>query len=163
MEENVNVKLYFRPEAKIAPKDCLAMRTLTNMLEKGELEVAVGAMGKEYGPEDAEAMSQNIAVAMMLELEKHHQAKGWSWVRGIVKEGPNAGLIHSWLECDGWVVDASDLDALGYRKDRTGILVTPVAKFRKKTGLTVTSTRKEKQVRTWLKKHMPKNVESAAT
>ncbi len=64
-----------------------------------------------------------VAQALMADLLMAHEAAGWSWVTGTQLDGRD----HSWLEFDGWAVDASHWTL---SKTGGGVLVMDADLFR---------------------------------
>lgn len=153
MQEDVEIKMLFRPDSKQKNRSCVPMVVLGDLLKEGKLELAVSVMMAEIKPGEFEGMSQNVAVAFMVDMIKQKKAKGWKWVKGLQKGA--GGFVHSWLECDGWAVDASDSPVTPCKKEKNAILVMDAGLYRKKAGLKVTSGRTGKQVTRWVAKHAP--------
>jgi hypothetical protein len=55
-----------------------------------------------------------IAMALMVDLVMARAAEGWSYVLGTIR-GPAGHIEHSWLEYDGWAVDAANAKCLVVR------------------------------------------------
>jgi hypothetical protein len=78
--------------------DCKPQTMLSGMLERGELPKFSKAWGSTPGGDCHE-----IAEDLCTDLVRSPSRWSWRWITAQTKFGP-----HSWLECDGWAVDASN-------------------------------------------------------
>lgn len=83
-----------------------------------------------------------VAIALMLDLADLHRADGWVWAMGTCTSQKEADFTHSWLQCDGWMLDASNGHAL----------VAPMGDYRGWMHARNVVTRTAQQVLEWLKR-----------
>jgi hypothetical protein len=54
-----------------------------------------------------ESNCHNCCFALMLDLASAGEAKGWEWCEGVFSPSIiHSPQHHSWLECDGWAIEA---------------------------------------------------------
>jgi len=85
-----------------------ALDNLSSMLVQffndGTMKRTLEAMTEEPPIGEPKGNCHNIALAFMVDLIMAKQARGWFWMRG---GNPLIRWEHSWLEYDGFAVDAT--------------------------------------------------------
>jgi hypothetical protein len=95
----------------------------------------------------------NIVLAFMTDLIIARRAQGWFWVRGENPQRTQQGITweHSWLEYNGFAVDASEL--LKERPDKPAISIGEAELYYKAKGIKkIIKRRNAAQTRRWIVK-----------
>lgn len=109
-----------RPQWAVLEGPSSMLDVLAPMLSNGELRHFTEAFGKPS--RDGLGDCHEVALALMTDLVVAGRAAGWKWCEGLVTSDP---YEHSWLEFDGWAIDASNGRAKGGR-----VLIAPRAWYR---------------------------------
>jgi hypothetical protein len=130
-------------------------RDVRQLFEKRMMERTLAAMAEEPLPGEPEGNCHNIALAFMTDLILAKRAQGWSWVQGeSTTRKPRGGTSweHSWIECNGFVVDATQKHI---EKPDTPAVIIGEAEFYYKAReiTTILRRRNAKQTRKWMFKH----------
>lgn len=115
--------------------DCSAADVITEAGSKGLLPLFATEAGKPSP--DGFGNCHEVAAALSTDLVLCGMDGGWRYFLGHVQPGERSSFLHSWLEFDGWVVDAGG----------TVIRVTDAAFFREHLRADVLM---EGPVRDWL-------------
>jgi hypothetical protein len=78
---------------------------LRRLLTEDRLPTWIDAY-RDVAADRTEGNCHDVALALMTDLVVAGQAAGWHWVRARVRN-PSGVFFHSWLEYDGWAVDAA--------------------------------------------------------
>lgn len=85
--------------------DPKAAEILTDLYARGLLKTFMKVY-TEHIPIGSEGNCHDVAFALMANLLMVGKARGWVWATGHVELLSGRGM-HSWLEFDGWAVDAT--------------------------------------------------------
>ena len=105
------IKIYHCPDTTQPGRPCKAKEIIKRLLDAGKLVRTLKAMREKPISGKDQGNSQVVAVTFMSELIAADYFRGWIWTQGYIslsKDDPIKHL-HSWLEYDGWAVDASDI------------------------------------------------------
>ena len=149
-------------ELKIVSKnaDPEPLKVLEKLIKEEKIEITAGKIEeiKQNDLKPNEGDSQSLAIMLFLEIRKNGLSKDWQWVRGINKKESKTLFFHSWLEYKDWAIDPMP----GFKIDNESvlpgsILIMDRAEYKKKTGFTIMSRKKEKQVLRWIEKNNKKH------
>jgi len=105
------IKIYHCPDTTQPGRPCKAKDIIKKMLDTGKLTKTLKAMQEKPISGKDQGNCHVVAVTFMSELISADMFRGWKWSQGYIsltKTDPIKRL-HSWLEYDGWTVDASDI------------------------------------------------------
>lgn len=92
---------------KAPEKPSPAATVLDKLVRDGRLSCFLNAFFK-WPSADGLGNAHEVAMGLMIDLMMARQSDGWVWVRGDLKgRGPCRDYNHSWLEYQGWAVDAA--------------------------------------------------------
>ena len=144
-----NVEFQFLQSPKQKDHLCRPVEMLRELLDAGELSHFLEVMMRDPAPDAVDGDCHEVASALMIDLMVAERAKGWHRVKGYQPEAGGSGSkrSHSWLECDGWAIDASDKRRSLSKHGELPIIVGEAARYRKHFKLKVTKRRDARQMR----------------
>jgi len=121
---------------------CPAQEALANLHSGGKLpNFAARFRGTRS---DGLGNCHDVVLALLEDLLREGEAEGWEWLVGMVHFKNTGDIEHSWLEFDGWALDASD--------SRGGmILFMEDHAYRKQYSARVSVARDAQESATWLR------------
>jgi len=130
-------------------------RDVRQLFENRMMERTLIEMAEEPLPGEPEGNCHNIAMAFMTDLILAKRAQGWSWVQGeSTTRKPLGGKpwLHSWIECNGFVVDVT-LKHIEQPDTPTVIIGEAEFYYKTKEITRILRRRNAKQTRKWMFKH----------
>ena len=79
------------------------------LLNSNQLPCFVEALLKAKKTIELGGDCHTIALALMADLIIARRAHSWNWLQGYEEDSNGKKWDHSWLEYDGWAIDASNL------------------------------------------------------
>lgn len=119
---------------------CSAADEMEALLRTGAALVIVKYFGQRGDGDLGDC--HEIAVALMCDLTVAGRDEGWSWVQGTATLGSEP-VFHSWLEYDGWAVDASN----------GTVLIVPRRLYDCQVDSGTTVRRNGAQTKAWILRH----------
>ena len=132
-------------------------KRVIQLFDSGVMERTLTEMTKPPMLGEPEGNCHAIALAFMTDLIVARQDKGWFWVQGVNPKIRREGKPweHSWLECDGLIVDATLKQK--ENPDRLTVTIGEPEFFYKTKGITkILKRRNATQTRKWIFKHASK-------
>lgn len=153
------IKIYHCPDTTQPGRACKAKDIIKKILDSGKLARTLKAMMEKPISGKDQGNSHVVAVTFMSELIASDYFRGWMWMQGYIslsKENPLKRL-HSWLEYDGWAVDASDISKASDPKSiGKTILVMDTTLYYKALQISkVIRTRNPEETMEWIKTYSP--------
>lgn len=105
------------------------MEIIHDLHDAGNLSNTLWAMGFEPLPGEDPGNCVEVAQGLMTDLIMAQCAQGWNLVKGHREEDR---WEHTWLECDGWAVDASN-SFLPVKVGKFFILIDDAHHYRRET------------------------------
>ena len=151
----MSIQFIVTPDPDNIDRPCKPVKIINELINSNRFKIALEAIFEETPEGEVEGNCHNVAVSIMADLIAADRSKGWFWVKGRKKGGMPCGsdLVHSWLENDGWVIDASNFFKIPFEDNDTKPICFIDAKlYQKQFKLKVTVRRNHKQTLRWLNK-----------
>ncbi len=154
------IKFYILEDPEQPNRPCRPVEIIDSLIDTKPFSVVIEAMTYKPLPGEETGNCHEVATALMSVLIMTRQSKGWVWVKGVKPQGKKDGSDwpHSWLEHDGWAIDASNNHAAIAEAEGGGlpILIYDASYYRKLYKLKVTSQRNSKQTWKWISRRSRK-------
>lgn len=150
----INIKYIVCPDPKKPEHSCRPEKILRNLIKSGAFKMSLDTIMEKTPTGEPEGNCHEIAVTIMVDLIRTGNAKGWAWLEGYKsrESRDESDWEHSWLEYDGWAVDASHAHSKKHKRD-IPILIFDAQFYRKNLKLKITKQRNAKQTKKWIEKH----------
>ena len=136
-----------KPERKCKPKE-----DIKNLLDKDALHHTLEAIYDPPNPGESESNCHNISMGLMTDLMINGLSAGYKLITTR-----NIGWDHSWLECEGWSIDASTiLKDPNKPEGEYWILFGDAFDYRKRLGIRNLHIKRQltdKEFAVWIKKY----------
>jgi len=134
------MKIAICPDPK-RPRECGPAKALAAMLAAGHAPRFVEAWHDAEGDTAEGHNCHEVAIALMVDLWIAKCRDPWFWIEGTcINSGTCEPFEHSWIECGGWVLDAS----------AQKLLFIEAHLYREMTGAKVHRKRSIKQAGKWV-------------
>jgi hypothetical protein len=136
-------------------RPCKPVAIMKELIESDSFDFASRAIYEEPPEGEPNGNCHIVATHIMANLIATGRSKGWVWVKGRRKGARLDGsdFVHSWLEFDGWAIDASNTPNIPIEDSAVKtILIMDSKSYRKILKLKVTSRRNDKLTRRWINK-----------
>ena len=120
------IKYFISADLNNPDRPCKPVDVINDLIDRVKFRSALEFINKKI-PHGGGNCHQ-VAGAIIVALIKTGNAKGWTWVKGYIDYG-EYGWQHSWLEYDGWAIDASSLQK-HLCKDAIPILICDALYYR---------------------------------
>ena len=133
---------------------CKPLNILSNLITANKFDMIYEDMTKETPFGEVHGNCHEVVSTIMAVLIRYDLCKGWEWCKGYKKDGMGKGVdwIHSWLEFDGWAIDASNTHR-NIPVEKPGdqiILIYGSSFYRNLYGLKVRKRKNAKNTKKWL-------------
>ena len=147
----VKIKVYFIPDQEDPERPCWPREIVNELLNTGRLPFFLRAMTEEAQPGGPEGDCHDVAASIMEDLVWANCAEGWTWVEGYNRLKPDKSKwVHSWLECEGWAIDASHHVTMNIGLGERTILVMDASLYRKTLQIKITKKRDSTQTKQYI-------------
>jgi len=146
-KERVNIEFVIINQGNACRRHCVPAYLLRDLHSKGALKHLISAMADKPLPGEPAENCHNIAIGLMGDLMILDIANGWNWIKGKHHMWP---VTHSWLEFDGWAVDAAATSCDNIIEECKYILFADYKWYRRWRGQKVIKSRNSRQFRRWL-------------
>lgn len=160
MEERqaISIQYLVLPDPKRPDRSCKPKEIIDRLMKSGALELSLDTITAKTPIGEVEGNCHEVAMTMMIDLIRAENHKGWVWLTGYKLGGKKDGSNweHSWLEYDGWAIDASN-NHERIPVEGVPILIYDASWYRKAYKLKVTKCRNAKQtIKLIRKRHLKK-------
>jgi hypothetical protein len=134
----MNIKYLCCPDPNKKPRSCEAINALKSLIRNNQFKITYTVLMEK----SSFGNCHEVAIALMADLIMAGISKNWYWVEGFALKSNGEKWEHSWLEYDGWAIDASNHHTEPYRdEDNIPILVYDSDFYRNSLNLKVTRRR----------------------
>ena len=98
------LQILVRRDSANPSRECKPAKLIQELARAGELEAFARSFGKSLGD------CHEVTLALMCDLTTAGKGDGFYWVQGTgnFSDDPDyPPFHHSWVECDGWAIDAA--------------------------------------------------------
>jgi hypothetical protein len=134
------MRLMIVPDDEVPGRRCTPAEVINELGSGGRLPTFMQELTAPSP--DGLGNCHHIALGLMTDLILADKADGWVWVEGQIRTNRSGWIAHSWLEYDGWAIDAVE----------GGILFVRAASHLRMTNARNMTKRDSRQTCEWTKR-----------
>ena len=89
------------------PATCVPAQVIGKLWDLGKLSAFAAAFPNARGRVDDKANCHEVSSLLLTEVAAAGEGDGWRVATGICRFKGSIVVVHSWVEADGWAIDAS--------------------------------------------------------